>query len=62
MKNPKITVYKDTAGEWRWRATAGNGKNVANSGEGYKRRGDCLRGLLAAAKILDEVNVETIGE
>lgn len=36
-------AYRDAAGEWRWRAWARNGKIIADSGESYKRRGDCLR-------------------
>lgn len=31
-----VIVYKDAAGEWRWRAMANNHKEVAASGEGYK--------------------------
>ena len=27
--------YKDSAGEWRWRFKAPNGKIMADSGEGY---------------------------
>lgn len=41
----KIVMYRDTAGEWRWRAVAANGNILADSGEGYKRRIDCLSGL-----------------
>ena len=38
-------VFKDEAGEWRWRLTAGNNRIVAVSGEGYGRREDCLHGV-----------------
>ena len=41
----KIQVYKDTAGEWRWRMMSGNGRVVAESGEGYKERRKALRPL-----------------
>lgn len=34
-----VTVYKDRAGEWRWRRVAPNGRIIADSGEGYKNRG-----------------------
>lgn len=34
----RVEVYKDAAGEWRWRAKAGNHKIVSESGEGYKNR------------------------
>jgi uncharacterized protein YegP (UPF0339 family) len=31
-------IYKDHAGQWRWRLRARNGKIVADSGESYKER------------------------
>lgn len=37
-------VYKDKKGEWRWKLRAKNGKIIADSGEGYKRRRDCVNG------------------
>jgi uncharacterized protein YegP (UPF0339 family) len=40
---PLVEVYEDAAGEWRWRAKADNGETVADSGEGYINRGDCLQ-------------------
>lgn len=39
----RLHPYKDKRGEWRWRMTARNGKIVADSGEGYRRRRNCLR-------------------
>ena len=38
-------VYKDAAGDWRWRLVAGNGRVIADSGEGYQHRADCLHGV-----------------
>jgi uncharacterized protein YegP (UPF0339 family) len=35
----------DKKGEFRWRLRAGNGKIIATSGEGYKAKPDCLRGI-----------------
>lgn len=35
-------VYKDKAGEWRWRLRTPSGEIIADSGEGYKRRVGCL--------------------
>ncbi len=35
-------IYKDNAGEWRWRRTASNGENVGRSGEGYNNKSDCI--------------------
>lgn len=37
-KRPKIQIYKDKKGEYRWRLKAINGKIIADSGEGYKRK------------------------
>jgi len=44
-------VYKDTRGEWRWRLTARNGRIVADSGEGYRNRGNALRAIAATRAI-----------
>ena len=38
-------VYRDAAGEWRWRLVSGNGRIIADSGEGYQHRADCLHGI-----------------
>lgn len=37
-----VHVYRDAAGEWRWSRVAANGTIVADSGEGYVRRIDCI--------------------
>ncbi len=38
-------VYQDDAGEWRWRLVSANGRVIADSGEGYRHRADCLHGV-----------------
>lgn len=38
-------VYKDNSNEWRWRLIAVNGRTIADSGEGYNNRSDCLHGI-----------------
>ena len=43
-KNPKFEVYKDKAGEFRFRLTAKNGQIIA-TGEGYKSLAGCLNGI-----------------
>lgn len=45
-----VEVFKDTAGEWRWRRKAANGQVVGNSAEGYGRRSKAVR---AANRELD---------
>ena len=41
----RFVVYKDTKGEWRWHLKATNGRILADSGEGYKRRQTAVRAL-----------------
>lgn len=42
---PSYLIYKDAAGEYRWRYQAVNGRIIADSGEGYKTKKDCRHGL-----------------
>ncbi|TAL37380.1 MAG: DUF1508 domain-containing protein [Phenylobacterium sp.] len=42
---PSFLIYIDGAGEYRWHYQASNTKIIADSGEGYKRREDCERGI-----------------
>ncbi|MEQ8292851.1 MAG: DUF1508 domain-containing protein [Roseovarius sp.] len=38
-------VYVDVNRQWRWRLVAGNSRIIANSGEGYHNKGDCLSAI-----------------
>jgi uncharacterized protein YegP (UPF0339 family) len=38
-------VYKDTAGQYRWRLVAANNRRIADSGEGYNNKADCLAAI-----------------
>jgi len=38
-------VYRDAAGEWRWRLVHRNGNVLADGGEGYTRRNDATRAV-----------------
>lgn len=38
-------VYRDVSGYWRWRLVASNGRKIADSGEGYVNKQDCLAGI-----------------
>lgn len=41
-----VEVYRDNAGEWRWRYRSSNGVDtLADSGEGYKNRSDAVSAL-----------------
>ena len=44
VTNPKFEVYKDKAGEFRFRLKARNGEIIAVS-EGYKAKDSCLNGI-----------------
>ena len=37
----RIEIYQDSAGKWRWREIAGNGKIVNASEQGYASRAYC---------------------
>lgn len=53
-------MFKDKAGEWRWRLKAANGKIIATPGEGYKNRQDCEQAVEAvklAASTAETVEV-----
>ncbi len=43
-------VFRDTAGQWRWRLRAANNQIIAVSGEGYKAKADCLHGISLVKK------------
>ena len=43
-KNPKFEVFKDKAGEYRFRLKARNGEIIA-TGEGYVAKASCLNGV-----------------
>jgi uncharacterized protein YegP (UPF0339 family) len=38
-------IYKETAGQWRWRLYAANNKIIANSGEVYFNKADGLSAI-----------------
>ncbi|NNJ24947.1 YegP family protein [Alienimonas chondri] len=46
----KFEVYTDKSGEFRWRLKATNGITIASSGEGYKAKRDCLKGIASVQK------------
>ncbi len=40
----KFQIFKDRAGEYRWRLRADNNEIIADSTEGYKAKSDCENG------------------
>jgi uncharacterized protein len=39
------TVYRDVQQHWRWRLVAGNNRIIANSGEWFFNKQDCLHSI-----------------
>lgn len=46
MTTDKSTLYRDSAGEWRWRRVAANGDIVGASTEGYEHENDARANYL----------------
>lgn len=42
----KFEIYQDTAGDFRWRFQANNGKILAVSAEGYNNRSNCEHAII----------------
>jgi len=59
QKNPKFEVYKDKAGEFRFRLKATNGQIIA-VGEGYTTMANCLKGVESVKK--NSVDAEIVVE
>lgn len=57
FKNPKFEVYKDKAGEIRFRLKASNGQIIC-SGEGYKSREMCMNGIASVKKNVVDAKIE----
>lgn len=38
-------LYRDVNGQYRWTLIAANGRKIANSGEGYHNRQDCMNAI-----------------
>lgn len=55
--NPKFEIYKDKAGEFRFRLKAKNGQIIATS-EGYKAKASCKNGIESVRR--NVVNAEIV--
>jgi uncharacterized protein len=42
MRTATLDIYRDSRREWRWRLKASNGRIVADSGEGYRRKASAV--------------------
>ncbi len=38
-------MYRDANQQWRWSLYAGNNRMIANSGEAYHNKSDCLHAI-----------------
>jgi uncharacterized protein len=38
-------IYRDTTNLWRWYLLAGNNRKIANSGESYYNKADCIAAI-----------------
>ena len=58
----KFEVYKDRAGEFRWRLRAQNTQLLASSGESYKAKRDCMNAIESVKRAAAEAPVEDMSE
>ena len=56
MKHPKFEVYKDKAGEFRFRLKARNGEIIGVS-EGYAAKASCLNGVASVQKNAPDADI-----
>ena len=59
QKNPKVEMYLDKAGEYRFRLKARNGEIIATS-EGYKAKAGCLNGIESVRKNAPDAAIERV--
>jgi uncharacterized protein YegP (UPF0339 family) len=55
-------VYKDKAGDFRWRLRAQNTNVIASSGQGYSSKQACLDGIESVKKSAADAPVKEAGE
>jgi len=61
MRAGKIEVYKDVNREWRWRLISANGRIVADSAEGYKRKASVMRAIERVKKLMNISRIVEVG-
>jgi uncharacterized protein YegP (UPF0339 family) len=55
-----IFIYCDAKGEFRWRATATNGKIIADGAEGYKSASNAMRAARRFASRIHDHGIEIV--
>ena len=58
-KNPKFEIYRDKAGEFRFRLKAANGEPILAS-EGYTAKVNCKNGIASVRKNVVDAPVEEV--
>lgn len=58
MIDKEIKIFKDVAGEWRWHVVAANNKIIADSGESYINKSDCVRSATTLFPGVEMVEVD----
>lgn len=53
----KFIYFQGKNNQWYWKLVARNGRSIAISGEGYKRRRGCLKAIDSIKKELGELDV-----
>jgi len=56
----KFEIFKDEAGEFRWRLVAKNGNIVAVSGEGYEKKAAIKRSIKSIQAKAADAKVEEL--
>ena len=56
-----ITLYRAPDG-WRWRYTASNGRILADSGQGYSRRVDAVRGACPVVGAVEDASAAHLAD
>ena len=59
LKNPKWELYKDKAGEFRFRLKASNGETIV-AGEGYTTKENALNGISSIGRNAPDAKVEEL--
>lgn len=61
-RKQRFELFRDAAGEWRWRLVATNGNIIADSGEGYSSKQGAKRGIESVKKGAPAAEITVIEE
>jgi uncharacterized protein YegP (UPF0339 family) len=54
----KFEIYKDTAGQYRWRLKSANGQTIATAGESYVSKSGAQNGIEAVKRDASSASVD----